>query len=146
MTFSNGPQTEDEAARAARHRGLVRMRDDAWIEQRCRFEGVLVQKVGAHELALYLREGTVHRVNDFHGVGTRLEGREQPAVAALEGLEQLRQLLGGGIGIEREDPIDDVRYSLRVRRGEIAGLGTRLEVPHHHSGRVRTETQGLTFH
>ena len=146
MTFSNGPQTEDEAARAARHRGLIRMRDDAWIEKRCRLEGVLVQEVGAHELALHLRERTVHGGNDFHGVGTRLEGREQPAVATLEGLEQLRQLPGRGIGIESEDPIDDVGHSLRVRRGEIAGLGARLEVPHHHSGRVRTEAQDLTFH
>ena len=144
MAFADSPQAQDETARAALQRGLIRMGDDARIEQRRRFEGILVQEVGADELALYLGQRRLRGVNDLHGVGAGLEGASEPPVAPLEVLEHLGQLPARGLGIERQHPIDDVSGPRPIRRVEFPRLGGRLEVAHHHSRRIGTQTEGLT--
>lgn len=143
MTFPDSTQAHDDTALTALQPGLVRMRDHAGIEQGRRFEGILVQEVGADELALFLRQRRMHGVNDLHGVGARLEGRQEPAVASFEVLEHVRQLQTRGLRIEREDPLDNVRHPPRIRRVEIPRLDARPEVAHDHSRRIGTQTEGL---
>ena len=54
MPLADRAQAEDEAASARRRAGLVGVIDDAGIEQRRRLEGIFVQEIGAHQLALDL--------------------------------------------------------------------------------------------
>ena len=145
VAFPDGTQAHDDTALAALRRGLIRMRDHAGIEQGGGFEGILVQEVGADELALYLRQRRMHGVNDLDGVGARLEGRQEPAVAPLEVLEHVRQLSTRGLRIERQDPLDNVRHPPRVRRVEIPRLDARPVVAHDHSRWIWTQTEGLMF-
>src|ERR1700692_4509524 len=115
MPLPDSPQTQDEAARAARHAGLIGVRDDTWVEQGCRFEGILVDEISTDELALGLGERAVSIEYPFHVVGPRLESRQQVAMAALEILQHLGQLTAGRLGIERLDPVNDAIHPRFVR-------------------------------
>jgi hypothetical protein len=129
MSFPDGTKTENEAMAAHWGAGLIRMGDDAWIEQCRRFEGIFVQKIGSDQLALYLGESGVRRKGLLHFIGTRLECLKQVAVATLEVLKDIGELGGRRFGIERQDPGNDVvRRILSVRlrsRGSVAGLNGR---------------------
>ena len=57
------------------------------------FEGVFVQKIGSDQLPLHNGESGMRGKGAFHFVGTRLEGRQQIAVAALEMIEDFGQLV-----------------------------------------------------
>ena len=143
MPFPDGAKAEDEATPAFRRAGLIGMRDDARIEQRRRFEGIFVQKIGADQLALCLGESGMRREGIFHFVGARLEGRQQVAVAALEILEHVGQLGGHRLGIERQDPVDDVVRPGLVGGIEVAWLGRRLERAHDHPRRIGAQIKRL---
>ena len=52
MPFADGAKAQDEATAALRRARLIGMGDDARIEQRRRFEGILVQEIGSDQLAL----------------------------------------------------------------------------------------------
>ena len=56
MPFADRAQAEDEATPARRRAGLVRMGDDARIEQCRRLERIFVQEIRADQLALDLGE------------------------------------------------------------------------------------------
>ena len=143
MPFADRAKTEDEAAAAFRRAGLIGMRDDARIEQRRRFEGIFVQKIGADQLALDLGETRMRRKGVFHLVGARLEGRQQVAMAALEVLEHIGQLAGRHLGIERQHPLDDMVRAGLVGGVEVARLGRRLERAHDHPRGIGPQMESL---
>ena len=72
--------------------GLIGMRDDARIEQRRRLKRIFVQKVGADQLALHLRERSHGGKRVFHFIGARFECLQQVAMATLEVLQDIGQL------------------------------------------------------
>ena len=143
MAFADGTKAEDEAQAAFRRAGLIGMRDDARIEQRRRLERIFVQKIGADELPLDLRERGMVGQGLFHLVGACLEGLQQVAVTAEEILQHIGQLTGRCIGVERQNPFDDVVGTGLVRRIEVARLGCRLEGPHDHARRIGSQMKGL---
>ena len=112
---------------------LVRMRHDAGIEQRRRFEGIFVQEVGADELALHFGKRAVRQQRLLHFVGPALERLQQVAVPALEILQHVGQLAGRGLRIEIENALDDMVGARLVGRVEIARFGRRLERTHDHA-------------
>ena len=112
MPFPDRAKTEDEATSAFRRAGLIRMGDDARIEQCRRFEGILMQEIGSDQLTLRLGENRMRREGDFHFVGARLEGRQQVAMAALEILQHIGQVMGCHLGIRAPGPAR--RYGSRA--------------------------------
>ena len=88
-----------------------------------------MQKIGSDQLTLYLAERSVSSKGAFHFVGSRLEDLQQVAVATFKILEDIGQLAGRRLGVERQDPVNDmVRTVLSVglrSRGSVAGLNGR---------------------
>src|SRR5450631_3352729 len=144
MPFAHRPQTQDETASAFRHAGLVGVRDNAWIEQGRGFERILVQEVGADQLALHLGKLGVSKERVFHVDGARLEGRQQVAMAAQEVLQYVGQLVRRYRRVKRQHPSDDVIGARLVGRVEVTRFGRGLEWAHHYSCRVGTQVQRLT--
>ena len=64
----------------------------------------------------------MRRQHLFHDVGARLERLQQVAMPALEILQDIGELAGNGLGIEREHPVDDMIGAGLVGRVEIARL------------------------
>ena len=79
----------------------------------------------------------------LHVIGARLERPEQVAMAALKILQHVRQLSGRRLGIERQNPVDDMVGTCLVSVIEIAGFDGRLERAYHHPRRVGAQMQGL---
>src|SRR5882757_3171355 len=106
------------------------MRDNAGIEQCRRFKRILVQKISAYELALYLGKTTVRREGLLHFVGTELKRLQQVAMPTLEVLQHVRQLDCRLLRIKLENALDDMVGARLVGRVEIARFGRRLERAH----------------
>src|ERR1700736_256728 len=51
MAFPCGAQAENKSQSAGRQTGLVRVRNDGWIEQGSGFQGVFGQEIGSDQLA-----------------------------------------------------------------------------------------------
>ena len=79
----------------------------------------------------------------FHLVGARLEFLQQIAVAALKILQDIGQLAGRRLGIERQDAVDDMVRPCLVGGVEVARLGRRLERAHDHPRRIGTQIESL---
>ena len=79
----------------------------------------------------------------FHFVGARLECLQQVAMAAFEILEDIGQLAGRRLGIERQDPIDDMVRPRLVGGIEVPRLGRRLERAHDHPRRIGAQIESL---
>ncbi|MGY3469382.1 hypothetical protein ACVW0I_006253 [Bradyrhizobium sp. LM6.11] len=118
---------------------------DTRIEQCRGLERIFVEKISARELALDLREYSMVGQRRFHFRGARLEDLQQVAVTAEEVLQNVGQLPVGRLGIERENPFDDMVGAGLVRRIEVARLCRRLEWPNDDTGRVRPQLKGLAF-
>ena len=108
MTFADGAKAQDETKAPVRRSGLIRMCHDARIEQRGRFERILVEKVCAHQLALHLRKRGMVGKRLFHFLGARLEHLQQVSVPAQEILKNVGQLIGRCLRIERQNPFDNM--------------------------------------
>ena len=65
-------------------------------------------------------------------------------MAPLKILQHFVQLLGGRLGIEPEDAVDDMVRARLVRRIEIARLGRWLEGTHDHPRRIRPQIKSLS--
>ena len=102
-----------------------------------------MQEISADQLTLSLGEHRMRREGVFHFVGARLEGRQQVAMAALEILEHIGKLAGCRLGIERQDPLDDMVRARLVGRIEVARFGRRLERPHDDPRRIGTQMERL---
>ena len=145
MAFADGTKTEDEAQAALRRPGLIGMRHDTRIEQRRRLERLFVEKIGAHELPLHLRERGMIGQRIFHLCGSGLEALHQVAVTAEEIFQNVGQLTVCRLEVERENPFDDMVGAGLVGRIEVAGLRRRLERPNDHAGRIGPQLQGLAI-
>ena len=144
MPFADGAETENEAqGRLSAHAGLVGMRHDAGIEQGRGFERILVEKIGADQLALDFGKAAMSREGLLHFVGAGLERLQQVAMTAQEILQDVRELAGSGFGIECENPVDDMVGARLVGRIEIARFGRRLERAHDHPRGVGTQIERL---
>ena len=145
VALADRAQAEDEPASAIGSARLIGMAHDARIEQGRRFERILVQEVGADQLALRLRESRVRLERIFHFGGPRLEDIEQVPVPAFEILQHLGKLLGRRLGIEAEHAVDDVIGPGLVGLVEVPRLGRRLEGAHDDPRRIRAQIQGLAI-
>ena len=130
MSLAHGPQAQDEAHAAFGRARLVRMRDDAGIEQRRGLERILMQEIRADQAALLLAEARVIGKGFFHFDGARLEGVEQVPMAALEIVEHVGELQCHRRRVERQHAIDDVVGAGLVGGIEVARFGRRLEGTH----------------
>ena len=141
LPFPHCVKNQDEATPAFRGAGLIRVGDDARIEQCRRLEGIFMQKVCSDQLTLGLGENRVGRKGDFHFVGARFEGRQKVAVATLKIFQHIGQLVGCDLGIERHDPLDDMVRAGIVGGIEVARFGRRLERAHDHPRRIGTQVE-----
>ena len=143
MPFADRAKAENEAQAAFRRARLIGMRHDAGIEQRRGFERIFVEKIGADQLALDLGKAPCAAKRLFHLVGARLERLQQVAMAALKILQHVGQLAGCGLGIERQNPVDDMVGAGLVGRVEIARFGRRLERAHDHPRGIGAQIKRL---
>lgn len=119
------------------------MGDDAGIKQRRRFERILVHEISAHQQSLLLCEPRMRGEGLFHLISARLEYLKHIAVATLEILNDFSKFFGGGIGIERQDTIDNMIRPLLVGGVQISGFGRRFKGADDHSDRIRAQVQSL---
>src|SRR6478736_5585047 len=105
MPFADRAQAENESPAARRHSRLIWIGNDTRVEQRRRLERILMQEIGADQPALVKRERGMCGQGLFHLICARLEGLEQTAVASEEILENVGQLTGDGLRIQREHTI-----------------------------------------
>ncbi len=81
----------------------------------------------------------------FHFCCTRLEGQQQVAVTTEKVFQNIGQLTVCCIGVERENPFDDVVGTGLIRRIEVARLRCRLERPNDYARRIRPQMKGLAI-
>ena len=86
----------------------------------------------------------MRRKGVFHFVGARLECLQQVAMAALKVLKDIGQLAGCHLGIERQDPVDDMVRPGLVGGIEVARFGRRLERTHDHPRRIGAQIESLS--
>src|ERR1700716_106791 len=137
MSFADGAQAQDEPTAVLRRAGLVRVPDDAWIEQRRRFKRILMKKIRADQAALRLIQFGVRLKCLFHLRSARLEEIEQIPVTAFEIFEHITELPLGCVGTEPKHPVDNMIGPDLVGWIEVAGFSRRLEGSDDDSGRVR---------
>jgi hypothetical protein len=82
----------------------------------------------------------------FHFCGARLEDIDQIPMTALEIVEYIAQLLGGGFGIEPKDPVNDMISSNLIGGIEASRFSCRLEGSDDDPCRVRAQIQALAIH
>ena len=145
MPFANGAKAQDESAAMFRRAGLVRMPDDAGIEQGRSLERILVEKISADQAALRLIQLGMRFERVFHLCGARFENVEQVPVAAFEVFKHLAQLLRGSFSIEPKHPVDDMIGSDLVSRVEVSRLSRRFERPDDDPGRIRAQIEALAI-
>jgi len=75
----------------------------------------------------------------FHLCRARREDLKQIPVTTFEILEHLGQLPGGSLGLEPENPVDDMIGTDFIGWIEVSGLSRRLERPDNDPGRIRAE-------
>ncbi len=143
MPFPDRAKTEDEAPPAFRGAGLIKMGDNAWIEQGRGLERIFVHEIGADQLSLYLTESGVSSKGAFHFVGAPLEDLQKVAVATFEIFEDIGQLAGRRLDTERQNPFDDMVGARLVRWVEIARLGRWLERAHDDPRGIRAQKESL---
>jgi len=137
MTLSDGAKAQYESTTILRRIGLFRMPDNARIEQGRRFERVLVKKIRSNQAASRLVQYGMRLQRLFHLCGARLENLEQVPVTTFEIFEHLGQLSGGGLGLEPNDPADDMVGPRLVGRVEVPRFSRRSEGSDYDPGRVR---------
>jgi hypothetical protein len=87
----------------------------------------------------------MHGKRIFHFGGSGFKDLKQIAMPAFEVLKDVGELAGGRVGIEGQDPIDDMVRPGFVGGIEVARFGRRLERPHDHSGWIWSQIEGLTI-
>ena len=93
MSFAHGAEAENEPPVAGWRAGLIRVGNDARIEECSRFESVFVHEIGANELPLHWRKGLVRPEGILHLICARLERFQEIAMAPLEVLEHIGKLV-----------------------------------------------------
>ena len=139
MPLADGTKAQDESTAILRHAGLVRMSDDARIEQGRRLEGVLVEKIRTDQPALRFIQFSMRFERLFHLVGARLEDIEQISVTTFKIFEHVDQLFGGSFGIKPKNSADDMVGPDFIDGIEVSGFSRRLEGSDDDSGRIRAQ-------
>ena len=103
-----------------------------------------MKEIRADQAALRLVQFRMRVECFFHVRGAGLEDLEQVSVTAFEIFQHVAQLSCGRIGIEPQNPLDDMVGPRPVRRVEIPGLSRRPERPDDDPGRIRAQAQVLT--
>src|SRR5258708_14134575 len=127
MPFADRTETENEAQATFRRVRLVGMWHDAGIKQGRGFERILMEKIGADQLALGFGKGAVSRQCLFHYIGARLERLQQVAMPALEILQDIGQLAGNGFTTESQNPVDEMICTRLADAVNTTRLRPRLE-------------------
>ena len=143
MAFADGAKAQDEPAPAVPHTRLVRVTNNARIEQGRRLERILMQEIGADQLTLSFGKHGMWIECSFHLSRTNTEQLQQIPMAPGKILEDVRQLLSHLGRHKPENTLDDVIGSRLVHRIEIAWLGRRLEGADDDACRVRPQMQCL---
>jgi len=146
MPLADGAKAQDESAAMFRSAGLVRMPDDAWIEQGRGFERIFVEKISPNQAALRLIQLSMRFERLLHLRGARFKNLEQIPMAAREVFEHLVQLLRGSFGIEPKHAVNDVIGTDLVSRVEVARLSRWFEGPDDDPGRVWAQIEALAIH
>ena len=102
-----------------------------------------MHKIGADQLTLDLCENGMSSKGVVHFAGTRLECLQQVAVAAFEILKNIGQLVGRHLGIERQDPVDDMVRPCLVDGVEVPRLGRWTERAHDYPRRIWAQVESL---
>jgi hypothetical protein len=123
---------------------LIHVSDDARVEQRRRFEGVLIEEICTDQSSLIQREGRMLRKGVLHLIRPSLEYREQIPVAPLEILQNLGQQGRRPARIERQSPVNYMVRPFSVRDIEITRFHRRSERTYYDPGRIRAQIQALT--
>ena len=139
MTFTDGTKTQDETTAVLWSTGLIRVSDDARIEQSGRLERVLMKKICADQAALRLVQFGMRCQRVFHLCGAHLKDIDQVPVTAFEILKHIAQLLRSNFGIEPKNPADDVVGPALVGRVEVSGFSRRFEGSDNDPGRIRAQ-------
>jgi hypothetical protein len=79
----------------------------------------------------------------FHLCGARLEDLKQVPVTTFEIFEHLSQLSGGSLGLEPNNPADDMVDPSLIGWVEVPGFSRRSEGSDDDPGRVRAQIQVL---
>src|SRR6516165_2717867 len=137
MPLADGAKAQDESTAILRRAGLVRVPDDARIEQGRRLEGVLVEKIRPDQSALRLVQLGMRLERLFHLFGAGLENIEQISVTPIKIREHIAQLMSGRFGIETKNSADNMIGSDLIGWVEVSGLSRRLERSDDDSGRIR---------
>jgi len=116
VTFTDCSETQNVSAPTLGRSGLVGVANDARVEQGRCFERIFVEKIGTDQLALYFAEYNMGCEGGFHFGGSLFEYLQQVPVAAIEIFEHVVQLTFRGLGIEPENPVDDMVRSRLVSR------------------------------
>ena len=117
VAFARGPQTQDESQRARRKVRLVRVRHDRGIEQRRRFEGILVAEIRAKQQLAFDGELLV-------GAQTGT-GLFEPPAEELPGLRVALAELGLHLLPERVDFAFGQGHDLGANSGGAGVVGAR---------------------
>jgi hypothetical protein len=97
MSFTDGAKAQDEPTAVLRRTRLVRVPDDARIEQRRCFERVLVKKIRSDQTALRPIQNDMRLQRLFHVCGACFEDLKQVSVTPFEILEDFRELSLGRV-------------------------------------------------
>jgi hypothetical protein len=81
----------------------------------------------------------------FHLGGAHLKYLKQVPVATFEIFEHLSQLSGGILGLEPNNPVDDMVGASLIGWVEVPGFSRRSKRPDDHPGRVRAQIQVLAI-
>ena len=93
MPFADSAKAQDKSAAMLRCSGLIRMSNDARIEQRRRFERIFVEKIGSDQAALRLVEWSMRFESILHFGGALFKNLEEVSVTTFKVFENLAQLL-----------------------------------------------------
>ncbi len=139
MTLARRTQTQDKSAPAGGRRRLVRVRDDAGIEERGGFEGVLVEKIRPDQATLRAGEICMGSESFFHVISPRLEFFQQVAVSPQEVIKHIGKKRCRCLIIERQNPIDNIIRTDLVGWIKVPGFRRRFKRPHNYAGRIRAQ-------
>ncbi len=145
MALAYRTKTEDETQASVGNAGLVRVRNDAGIEERRSLECVFLEEVCADQPPLGRGKGAMAVDHDVHLRRPRIAAFGKVAMTALEALKRGAQpLLRPGI-IERQNPVDDVVGAVEVGGIVIERLSGRLEISEDHAPCIGMQGERLTL-
>src|SRR4029077_7767631 len=142
VTFAGCTQAQDDADGALGKVGLIRMRDNAWIEERRALERILAYEVGANEQLALLGQCPVAWQVALHLFETLHEDFANPLMPAPKFAEDLVQNRQNLFLRQRKDSRENrQRTRCVVRIDRLRSCHRRQKGTHKHSRGIRTQGQ-----